>query len=178
MAEETKSTTTEETTDNFDYKSEYERLKSSYDKLKSANDKTSSENAEYKRKERERMSAEEQKLAETEEREKYYKALERENAVHRYTSKLGSVIKDQKALTEIAELMADGEYDKALEKQTEYLAKDRDTLEKQIKSDLMKQNPQPRPQNGGATKTKEEIMAIADTDLRQAEIAKNIHLFT
>ena len=125
------------------------------------------------------MSAEEQKKAENEEREKYYKALERENAVHRYTSKLGNVIKDQKALTEIAELMADGEYDKALEKQTEYLAKDRDTLEKQIKADLMKQNPQAQAQsNSSAAKTKDEIMAIKDPVERQAEIAKNINLFT
>ena len=179
MAEETKNTTTEETTETVDYKAEYEKLKSSYDKLKTANDKTSSENADYKRKERERMSAEEQKAVENEEREKYYKALERENAVHRYTSKLGGVIKDQKALTEIAELMADGEYDKAIEKQTEYLSKDRETLEKQIKSELMKQNPQAQPQNsGGSVKTKEEIMAIKDPVERQAAIAKNINLFT
>ena len=180
MAEETKGTTTEGTegTETVDYKAELEKMKAMYDKLKTANDKTSSENAEYKRKERERMSAEEQKALENEEREKYYKTLERENAVHRYTTKLGGVIKDQKALTEIAELMADGEFDKALEKQTEYLTKDKAELEKQIKADLLKQNPQARPQNGGASKTKEEILAIKDTALRQAEIAKNIHLFT
>ena len=178
MAEETKSTATEETTETVDYKAEFEKLKSSYDKLKSANDKTSSENAEYKRKERERMSEEEKKTVENEEREKYYKTLERENSVHRYTAKLEGVIKDQSVRMQIAELMADGDFDKALEKQTEYLTKDRSELEKQIKSELLQKNPQARPQNGGATKTKEEILAIKDTAVRQAEIAKNINLFT
>jgi hypothetical protein len=72
----------------------------------------------------------------------------------------------------------DHSFDKALEKQTEYLTKDKSELEKQIKADLLKQNPQARPQNGGASKTKEEILAIKDTALRQAEIAKNLHLFT
>lgn len=178
MAEETKSTTTEQQTDTTDYKAKFEALQGEYSKLKTSFDKASTDVADYKRKERERMSAEEQKALENEEREKYYKTLERENAVHRYTTKLGGVIKDQKALAEIAELMADGEFDKALEKQTEYLTKDKAELEKQIKADLLKQNPQARPQNGGASKTKEEILAIKDTAVRQAEIAKNLHLFT
>lgn len=144
-----------------DYKAEFERLQSDYSKLKTSLDKTSSEVADYKRKERERMSEEEKKQAEFAEREAYYKKLERENAIHRYTSKMSSFIKDEVSLKEIATLMAEGNYEKAIEKQAVYLEKDRGELEKTIKESLMKQNPQPTPQsNNSKEMSKDQFKAL------------------
>lgn len=175
MAEE-KGTTTETTTE-VDYKALYEKLTGDYEKLKSANDKTSSEVADYKRRERERMGEEEKAKAESAEREEYYKRLEKENAQHRYTAKLSGLIKDPKVLNEVATLMAEGEFDKALEVQNAYLLKQRGELEKEIKADLLKKNPQPNPENGGKTWTKAEIMAVSDAQERQRLIAEHINLF-
>ena len=69
-------------------------------------------------------------------------------------------IKDEKVLNEIADLYADGDFATAIDKQNEYLAKYHGELEKTIKADLMKQNPQPQPQNGNGGITKEQFDAM------------------
>jgi hypothetical protein len=73
--------------------------------------------------------------------------------------------------------MAEGEYDKAIELQVAYLTKQRAELEKEIKAELLKQNPQPSPESGAKTYTRAEIMAIADAEQRQRLIAEHIDLF-
>jgi hypothetical protein len=173
MADENK---TPETTE-VDYKAEFEKMQSDYSKLKGSFDKTSSELADYKRKERERMSDDEKHKAEAEEREQYYKGLERRLAIADYEAELDDVT-DIKVKREIAELFADGETVKAMAKHKEFRKKDRGDLKKQIQDELMKKNPQPNPQSGNATyKSKDEIMAIKDTATRQKAIADNINLF-
>ena len=177
MAEETKNTTTE-TTDTTDYKAEFERLQGEHAKMKASFDKASSEVADYKRKERERMSEDEKKAASEAEREAHYKDLERRLALSDYSAELDD-ISDSKMRSDIVELFADGKIVEALKKFKEFRAKDRSELEKRIKSELMKQNPQPSAQNANPTaKTKAEIMAIRDAVERQKAIAENIHLFT
>ena len=177
MAEETKNTTTE-TTDTTDYKAEFERLQAEHAKMKSSFDKASSEVADYKRKERERMSEDERKAATDAEREEYYKGLERRLALSDYSAELDDIA-DAKVKSDIAELFADGKIKEALQKFKEFRVKDRTELEKRIKADLMKQNPQPSAQNTNPTaKTKAEIMAIKDVAERQKAISDNIHLFT
>ena len=111
------------------------------------------------------------------EREMRYKEIEKTNAIYRYTDKLSSTIKDKAKLTEIATLMAEGKFDEAIDKQNTYLATERAELEKTIKDDLMKKNPQPAAQGGTVYKTKDEIMAIKDTQARQKAIAENMNLF-
>ena len=99
------------------------------------------------------------------ERENHYKAIEKQNSVYRYTEKLSSSIKDKTVLTEVATLMADGKFDDAIDKQNAYLALATAELEKQIKDDLMKQNPQAQAQNGGAgsiTKEQFDAMGVAE----------------
>ena len=100
----------------------------------------------------EKMSEEEKALAKQAEREEYYKQLEKENARNKYLAKLGKTIKDEKVLGEIADLYAEGDFATAIDKQNDYLANYHSELEKTIKSDLMKQNPQPQPQSGGSPK--------------------------
>lgn len=174
MAEETK---TPETTPEVDYKAEFEKMQSDYAKLKTSFDKASSDIADYKRKERERMSDDEKNKAEADEREKHYKELERRIAIADYEAELDDVT-DAKIKREIAELFADGETTKAMAKHKEFRIKDREELKKQIKDDLMKKNPQHNPQNPNTTyKTKDEILAIKDTQTRQKAIADNINLF-
>lgn len=174
MAEQTTTTTTE--TD-VDYKALYEQAKNDLAKQKSSNDKLASENAEYKRQQRESMTDEAKRNAELAEREKHYAEIERENALYKYKASLGATIKDEATLNSIAEAYADGKIDLAIKKQTEYLATQRVELEKQIKSELLKTNPQPNPQNGSNAMTRDEIMAISDPVQRQKAIADNIHLF-
>ena len=112
------------------------------------------------------------------ERENRYKEIEKQNSIYRYTDKLSSTIKDKATLTEIATLMAEGKYDEAIDKQNAYLATETANLEKKIKDDLMKQNPQANPTNPKLSyKSKDEIMAIKDTTARQQAIAENINLF-
>lgn len=170
MAEETNPTP------EVDYKAKFEQMQSDYEALKRNFDKTSSEVADYKRKEKARMTDDEKKNAELAEREEHYKAIEKENALYKYKASLSTQIKDDKVLTEIAKLYADGNISEAIAKQNEYYAKFQGELEKSIKADLLKQNPQATPQTS-VKMTKEQIMAIQDPAQRQAMIAQNIELF-
>ena len=145
MAEEIKDTATTETTDTTDYKAEFERLQAEHAKMKSSFDKASSEVADYKRKERERMSEDEKRAASEAEREEYYKGLERRLALSDYSAELDD-IGDAKAKSQIVELFADGKIVEALKSFKDFRAKDRAEMEKRIKADLMKQNPQPTAQ--------------------------------
>ena len=115
---------------------------------------------------------------EAKEREEHFKAIEKENSIYRYTKKLGSTIKDEATLTNIATLMAEGKFDEAIDKQNEYLANEATAMEQRIKADLLKQNPQASAQTGtGTVKTKADIMAIKDATERQKAIAENPNLF-
>ena len=126
----------------------------------------------------EKLTEEEKVQIELAKKEEYYKALEKENARNKYITKLGKSIKDEKVLNEIADLFAEGDFITAIDKQNEYLAKYHGELEKTIKAELLKQNPQPTAQSGNNSyKTKDEIMAIKDTATRQKAIADNLNLF-
>ena len=105
----------------------------------------------------EKLTDEEKALAKQAEREEYYKALEKENARNKYIAKLGKTIKDEKVLGEIADLYANGDFATAIDKQNEYLANYHGELEKTIKAELMKKNPQPNPNGGKGGITKEQF---------------------
>lgn len=99
------------------------------------------------------------------EREEKYKAIERENAINRFEKKLHSSVKNEVVRNEIAVLMADGKYLEAIDKQNAYLETENAEIEKRIKDELMKQNPQANPEEGGAGSiTKEQFnqMTVAE----------------
>jgi vacuolar-type H+-ATPase subunit I/STV1 len=99
------------------------------------------------------------------ERENRYKEIEKQNSIYRYTEKFSSTIKDKTILTEVATLMADGKFEEAIDKQNDYLATENAEMEKRIKDELMKQNPQAQAGNDGAgTITKEQFdkMTVAE----------------
>jgi hypothetical protein len=152
-------------------------MQAEHAKIKASFDKASSEVADYKRKERERMSDDEKKKSESEERERYDADLERRLALVDYSSELDDIT-DAKAKDKIVELFADGKIVDALKEFKKYRAKDKVDMEKRIKDELMKTNPQSNPQSNSVTyKTKDEILAIKDTALRQKAIAENLNLF-
>lgn len=139
--------------DQIDYKAEYEKAKAEAekakaeaDKYKQAISKVNSENAEWKRKLQEKMTAEEQQAEALAEKEKYYKSLERKLSLSEYNNKLSASIGDEQTRLEIAELMADGKNLEAIEKQNAYLSAYKEALAKQIREELLTQNPTPQPQ--------------------------------
>ena len=160
MAEETTTTTTE----TIDYKAEYEKMQNDYAKLKSNFDKASSEIAENKRKDRERMSEEDKRKAENEEREIRYKELERKLAMRDYADELGYV-GDEKAKNAIVEEFAEGNIVSGLKKLKEFMSKDKVEMEKRIKDELLKTNPQSNPQStnsGAITQEQFKNMGVAE----------------
>ena len=99
-----------------------------------------------------RLTEEEKAQDEVAKRDAYYKQLEKENNRYKYIAKLGKSIKDESVLNEVADLYANGDYATAIDKQNDYFAKQHSELEKTIKADLMKQNPQPTAQAPNAPK--------------------------
>lgn len=98
-------------------------------------------------------------------RENHYKEIEKQNSVYRYTEKLSSTIADKVVLGEVAMLMAEGKFDEAIDKQNAYLATEKSEIEKRIKDELMKQNPQAQAGNDGAgaiTKEQFDKMTVAE----------------
>lgn len=124
-----------------------------------------SERDDYKTKYTEKLSEVEKAELANAEREQKYKAIERENSINRYEKKLSSSVKNEEIRNEIAILMADGKYDEAIDKQNAYLATETAEIEKRIKDELMKQNPQAQAGNDGAgaiTKEQFDQMTVAE----------------
>ena len=99
------------------------------------------------------------------ERENRYKEIEKQNSVYRYTEKLSATIADKTVLGEVALLMAEGKFDEAIDKQNAYLATEKSEIEKRIKDELMKQNPEAQAGNEGAgvvTKEQFATMGVAE----------------
>lgn len=99
------------------------------------------------------------------ERENRYKEIEKQNSVYRYTEKLSATISDKTVLGEVALLMAEGKFDEAIDKQNAYLATEKSEIEKRIKDELMKQNPEAQAGNEGAgvvTKEQFATMGVAE----------------
>ena len=109
---------------------------------------------------RKRMTDDEIRQQEQAERERHYKEIERENTIYKYRNDLSASIKDSAVVSEIATLFADGNYADAIKKQSEYFAKDRASMEAQIRDELLRKNPDPAPQNEEpAKKAKDYTMA-------------------
>lgn len=171
MAEETK-TTVETTTES----AELAELRDELARIKKSNDDLSKENANYKRQERARMSEEEQKQEEFQERERKYAELEKKLAMRDFADEL-SGIGDKKSIDKIVGLLADGETLSALKELKALITRSRAEIETKVRDELMQKNPQPSPEGGKSSLTREEIMRIADPAERQKAIAENIDLF-
>ena len=118
----------------------------------------------FKSKYNAKLTEAEREAEQAKEREAHYKELERQNSVYKYTEKLNASISDKTVLTEIANLMADGKYEEAFDKQTAYLETEKSAIEERVKQELMQTNPQAEPQNDGGELTKEQFaqMGVAE----------------
>lgn len=136
------------------------------------------EKEELNKKYLDKLTDEEKREKEIAEREARYKQIERENTIGKYAKTL-SRIKDENLKMEIAELLADGKTLEAIEKQNEYEASQDTQREATIRQESLSKNPEPPATNTNTSvKTKQDILNISDPFERQAEIEKNIELFT
>ena len=108
---------------------------------------------------RKRMTDDEKRQQELAQREEYYKSIEKENSLYKFKSELSGSIKDATTLSEIASLFADGNYSEAIKKQNEYYAKERVSLEEQIREELLHRNPEPAPSTPPTKKADDYSMA-------------------
>lgn len=111
---------------------------------------------------RKRMTDDERKAQEIADRETHYKAIERENSLYKYKADLAKSIKDNDILDNIASLYADGNYGDAIKAQNEYFARERENFEKQLKDELLRNNPTPAPQNDTANAKKANDYSMAE----------------
>ena len=140
-------------------------------------DKKASEVSRLEKEKRERMTEEEKKQAERDEelaqlRERNTE-LERTVSITSYKAKFCSMGYDDTLAEDTAKAWADGDMEKVLANQQTFLT----AYEKKVKAGMLGAMPTPPAGSGTTTKTKQEIMAIKDTAVRQREIAAHPELF-
>lgn len=111
---------------------------------------------------RKRMTDDEKRQQELADRESHYKAIERENSLYKYKADLASTIKDSTVLNDVATLYADGNFGEAIRVQNDYYAKERANYEKQLREELLHNNPAPAPQNDESNQKKASDLAMTD----------------
>ena len=119
--------------------------KSLYEALKKDNSNLEKYNQDLKAKYQAKLTDEEKLKAQNEERENYYKKLEREVSLSKYKNGLASRVNDENTLNEIANKFADGDSLGALDLLVKFEANKEDNLKKSYEQDLLAKNPTPPP---------------------------------
>ena len=131
------------------------------DRLKNALSKSNSEAADYKRQLKEKMSAEELKAKEDaekwEEMERNYNALLKKDAISTNKAKLLALGYEESLADDTAEAMVNGELDKVFANQKKHL----DSVEKKIKSEILKDTPKPDGGKSSEQMTKEKLRGMS-----------------
>lgn len=139
---------TKKSTDNFDYKAEAE-------KQKREKDKACADAADWKKKYLEVASDVEKQRIASEEREAHYREIEREYNLGKLENSLSKSISDEKVVKSFATKLLDGDNMGAVEELNKYLKSHYENIQKQVKEELLRDNPTPPPVNstgGGITK--------------------------
>ena len=140
---------TQKSTDSMDYKAEYEKMK----RLK---DQYSKESAEWKTKYNSTLSDVEKERIANEEREAHYREIERKYNLNELSLGLSESISDKDVVNNIASKMLDGDNRGAIEALNKYIKANNETISKQVREQLLKDNPTPPPTNtqgnGGVSK--------------------------
>lgn len=143
-------------------------------------DEVASEVAEWKRKHNALLSEEEQKKQEREEElallRKEVEESRKDKLLTEYKAQFISMGYDEELAEETARASIDGDTNKVFSNHKKFL----EMHDKALETRLLAQTP--RPDSTGAKntetpKSKDEILAIRDTDERQKAIAENIELF-
>ena len=152
--------------------------KSLYEKLRKDNSNLEKYNQDLKAKYQAKLTDEEKLKAQNEERENYYKKLERELSLSKYKENLSSRIDDEKSLNEIANKFADGDSLGALDLFVKFEKNKEENLKKTYEQDLLAKNPTPPPASdntvGEINKTQFNKMSYND---RVALKSKNPELY-
>ena len=127
---------TQKSTDSIDYKAEYEKMK----RLK---DQYSKESADWKTKYNSTLSDVEKERIANEEREAHYREIERKYNLNELSLGLSESISDKDVVTTIASKMLDGDNKGAVDALNKYIKANNENLTKQIKEELLKDNPVP-----------------------------------
>lgn len=134
------------------------------ERLKNALSKSNSEAADYKRQLKEKMSAEELKAKEDadkwSEMEEKYNALLKKDAISTNKTKLLALGYEEALADETAEAMANGELDKVFANQKKHI----ESVEKRIKSEILKDTPKPNGGNSSNEMTKEKLRGMSPQD--------------
>ena len=137
---------------------------SEIERLKNALSKSNSEAADYKRQLKDKMSAEELKAKEDaekwEEMEKNYNALLKKDAISTNKAKLLALGYEESLANDTAEAMFNGELDKVFANQKKHL----DSVEKKIRSEILKDTPKPDGGSSSETMTKEKLRGMSPQD--------------
>ena len=143
--------------DTFDYKAEYEKMK----RLK---DQYSKESADWKTKYNSTLSDVEKERIANEEREAYYKNIEREYNLGKITNGLSKNISDEKVVNAISQKLLDGDNIGAIGELNKFLDTYKQTILKQAKEEMLMTNPTPPPQsaNGGMTQEQFDALTYAE----------------
>lgn len=144
----------------------YNSLNKEYIKKSNAYDKVSSENADWKNKYNSTLSDVEKERIANEEREAHYKEIERKYNLNELSMGLSETISDKEVVNNIASKMLDGDNKGAIDALNKYIKANNDNLSKQIKEQLLKDNPTPPPtnttNNGGVSKKDFEKMSYSE----------------
>ena len=145
------------TTPEVDYKALYE-------KLQRDNANLDKYNKDLKAKYQSKLSDEEKLRASQEERENYYKQIERENKSIKLKSELSKINGDAKWVDSVSNLFLNDDIYGGIQKFSEYFSGEKTNYEKKIQEQSLLNNPTPPPvsANGGLTKEAFNKMSYAE----------------
>lgn len=145
-------------------------LSGEVDRLKNALSKSNSEAADYKRQLKEKMTDEELKAKEDAEKwaemEKNYNALLRKDSISTNKAKLLALGYEEALAEETAEAMVNGELDKVYANQKKHI----ESVEKKIRSDVLKGTPKPDGGKSSDTMTKEKLRGMSSQERYQFSV--------
>ena len=137
--------------------------KALYEKLQKDNVNLSKYNKDLKDKWQSKLTEEEQQKAQIEERENYYKNLEKELSKSKIKAELKS-IQDEKTIENISEFFATGDYLLGVKELNKAYASSMENAKKKWKEESLMNNPQPPAQQGTAGLTKEQFNSMDYTE--------------
>ena len=139
-------------------------MTSEIDRLKNALSKSNSEAADYKRQLKEKMSAEELKAKEDadkwSEMEEKYNALLKKDAISTNKAKLLALGYEESLADDTAEAMFNNDFDKVFANQKKHI----ESVEKRIKSEILKDTPKPGGGNSSNQMTKEKLRGMSSQE--------------
>lgn len=138
--------------------------KALYEKLQKDNANLDKYNKDLKAKYQAKLTDEEKLRASQEERENYYKQIERENKSIKLKSELSKINGNAEWVDSVSEMFLNDDIYGGIQKFNEYISGERTNYEKKIQEQSLLKNPTPPPvsSNGGLTKDAFDKMSYAE----------------